>query len=192
MVTLSKGGGGGDYEYITSRGGKLIRKIIPGDDFVTPEEGLFKKLELHAIGAQTFQSTGQFPKEKRAIVMRVLDEGHDNFKELVKTTVNYTHSAKGLGEKTYIGQIFTAILGEYPDGVDIDDPGDASDDDEFWNEILGGHFQAILTVSDDGQYVNFGKDSIKACKKPATSAPRARKPADRNELIDEDNVEDAA
>jgi len=190
MVTLSKGGSGdGDYEYITSQRGKLILKTIPGADFVVPEEGMFKKLELYAIGADTFVSKGQFAKEKRSIIMRVLDDGHENYKELIKTTINYTHSAKGLGEKTYIGQIFTAILGEYPDGYDIDDPKEAPDDDEFWNQVLGGQFQAILTVSDDGLYVNFGKDSIKACKKSAPKPGNSKK----NELIDDDeDVADAA
>lgn len=190
MVTLSKSSGGGDYEYILARNGKLIRKTIEGDQFIVPEEGMFKRLELYGIGAETYESTGKFPKEKRAIVMRVLDDGHENHKELIRTSINYTHSARGLGEKTYIGQLFTAILGEYPVGRDIDDPAEAEPTDEFWLSILGGQFQAILGISDDGQYVNFAKDSIKPCRQKAEPAA---KPGKRNELIEEDDAtEDAA
>jgi hypothetical protein len=183
MVTLSaSSGGGGDYEYWVARSGKLVKdKMIPGDEFVVPEEGLYKTLELYGLGADTFMSQGQYPKQKRAIVLRILDDGHENYRDLVRTTINYEETARGLGPKTYIGQIFTAIRGgEYPDGEDITD--------DFWLSMIGGRFQAILTVSDDGQYVNFGKDSIKPCR--AKAAKPARKVED-NPLIAEDE-EDAA
>jgi hypothetical protein len=184
MVKLSEKAGGGDgtYPYWVKRGDKLIKdKMIGADELVVPEEGMFKNLELYAIGKDTFQSTGQYPKEKRAIIMRILDEGHDNYKELVRTTVNYSETPEGLGPKTYIGQIFTAIRGgTYPDDEDTDDA--------FWLSMLGGRFQAILTVSDDGVYVNFAKDSIKACKSSAAK-PKTKVSADDtdNELTAEDD-----
>lgn len=186
MVTLSKdaGSSGGDYEYWVARSGKLVKdKLIGSEEFVVPEEGLFKTLELYALGADTFTSKGAYPKEKRAIVMRVLDEGHENYRDLIRTTVNYEETERGLGPMTYIGQIFTAIRGgEYPDGEDIND--------DFWLSMLGGRFQAILTVSEDEKYVNFGKDSIKPCR--TRTAKTKTKSDEANPLIEEDDAEDAA
>lgn len=181
MVKLSaSAGGGGDYEYWVVRNDKLIKNhIIKSDSLITPEADAYRTLELVGLGADTYTTNGQFgEKERRALVIRVLDQDSPNYKEMFRTSVTYTETPRGLGPKTMIGQLFTAIHGgEYPDDAD-------TGTDEFWLTIIGGRFQAMLSVSDDGQFTNLVKDTIKACRR-ATPA-KASKKSDDNELTAED------
>lgn len=185
MVTLSKdAGGSGTYEYLVSKNGQLDTVEISGDDFVVPDAGNYRKLELKALSTDTYTVNTKYgEKQRRGVVLRILDQDSPFYKELVRTSVPYEETARGLGPNTMIGQIFTAVRGgEYPDGEDIDD--------DFWASIIGGQLECNLSISEDGKWVNIVKDTIKAVRKPASRPASARK---GNALIDEDDAaEDAA
>lgn len=180
MVKLSESAGGGDgvYPYWIKRNGKLIKdKDLGPDDLVKlTEGGAYRDLELYAIGADTYQTQGQYPGERRGLVLRQMDDQFDQHGELFRTSVRYAETAKGMGPKTMIGQIFTSIRdGVFPDDEEVDD--------DFWLSMLGGHFQAMIEVSDDGQYMNLVNDTIKPVRKAKKTTTKST-----NELIDEDEA----